>query len=384
MYGVPLFFRLAWLAFTTNKGRLTPLTPKRFLLQCLFVPALLYGKIQHSLAFLLDDIFFPGYRKIEIKEPVFLVGIPRSGTTFLHRLLAEDTDHFTTFMYWELILAPSIIERKCLGVVSRVDRALGGFGRKLVVRFDHWILKGFQTMHPISLFEPEEDEWLLFHNFATIFLFFAFPFLDEARHLLYFDEETAPEDKERIMAFYKQCVQRHLYVHGPEKRLLSKNPSFSAKIDSVNATFPDAKILCCVRNPYEALPSFSSLMWFIWGLKPGQSPWTPEMRKTLLDVVDHFYRHPMESLKRLPENRHGFVQYDKLISAPKDTVISSYEKLGLDMTPDYAGKLAAQQEKARAYKSSHTYSSEHYGLTQQDILENYRAIFDHYGFCKDR
>jgi hypothetical protein len=53
------------------------------------------------------------------------------------------------------------------------------------------------------------------------------------------------------------------------------------------------------------------------------------------------------------------------------------------MTPEYAEKLTAQQEKARAYKSSHTYSAEHYGLTQQDILENYREIFDHYGFDKE-
>ena len=134
MYGFSLFFRLAWRAFTTNEGRLMPLTPKRFLLQCLFVPAMFYGKLQHSVVFFLDDIFFPGYRTIEVKEPVFLVGIARSGTTFLHRLLAEDTEHFTTFMYWELILTPSIIERKCLGVVARVDRALGGFGRTLAVK----------------------------------------------------------------------------------------------------------------------------------------------------------------------------------------------------------------------------------------------------------
>jgi len=88
MYGFPLFFRLTWRAFTTSKGRLFPLTWKRFLLQCLFVPAMFLGKILHSVAFFLDDVFFPGYRSIEVKEPVFLVGIARSGRTFLLRLMA--------------------------------------------------------------------------------------------------------------------------------------------------------------------------------------------------------------------------------------------------------------------------------------------------------
>lgn len=380
MFGLPLYVRLAWLAFTTNKNRLAPLTVKRFLLQCVFVPAMFLGWLLHSLAFLLDDIFFRGYRKIEVKEPVFVVGIPRSGTTFLHRLLTEDTNQFTTFKFWELILAPSIIGRKLVSALSRVDGALGGVGRRLLLKFDRWLLGGFRKMHHLSLFEPEEDEWLLMHKFMSAFLIFPFPFMDRVKHLLYFDDEMPSAEKKQIMAHYKRCVQRHLYVHGPEKRLLSKNPSFSAKIHSVNETFPDAKIVCCVRNPYEAVPSFASLMWFIWGQTPGESAGTPEMRQTLLDAVNHFYRHPMKHLLRLPENRHAFLVYDALTKEPKDTVIALYERLELSMSPEFARKLDAEQEKARAYKSSHTYSVEDYGLTRQDILESYQDIFAHYAF----
>lgn len=380
MFGLRLYFCLAWLAFTTNEGRLVPLTPRRFLLQCLFVPAMFVGWALHSLAFLLDDIFFRGYRKIDVKEPLFVVGIPRSGTTFLHRLLTEDAGQFTTFKFWELVLAPSIIGRKFVNAVARVDETFGGSGRKFLVKFDRWLLGGFRKMHHISLFEPEEDEWLLLNQFASAFMLFPFPFMNRVRHLLYFDEEAAPHAKKRIMKYYKKCVQRHLYVHGPEKRLLSKNPSFSAKVESINESFPDAKIVCCVRNPNEAVPSFASLMWFIWGQTPGQSTGTPEMRQALLDVVDHFYRNPMKHLDLLPENRQAFVAYDSLTSAPKETVATLYERFGIVMSSEFAGKLDAEQAKARAYKSGHTYSIEDYGLTRQDILENYRDIFAHYGF----
>jgi len=380
MFGLPLYLRLIWKVIASNKDRLVPLTPKRFLLQGIFIPALFLGWLVHSLALFLDEIFFPAYRKTEVKEPVFVVGIPRSGTTFLHRVLKEDSGQFTTFQFWELVLAPSIIGRKLLYALARADAALGGLGRKALVKFDGWLLGGFRRMHHISLFEPEEDEWLLVHRFVSAFMMFAFPFVDELKHLLYFDDMLAPQDRARIMAYYKRCVQRHLYVHGPEKRLLSKNPSFSAKVQSLNETFPDAKIVCCVRNPYEAVPSFASLMWFIWGQEPGGSGGTPEMRQTLLDVVDHFYRHPMQALAELPRNRHAFLTYDALTRAPKDTILALYRQLGLKVSPDFEERLGTEEKKARAYRSSHRYAPEDFGLTRQDILENYRDIFAHYAF----
>jgi len=383
MFGFPLFFRLARLVFLTNKNRLVPLTPKRFLLQCLFVPALLLGNILHALAFMLDDIFFPGYKKIEIKEPLFTVGIARSGTTLLHRLLAQDVDQFTTFKFWELILAPSIIERKCLLVLARMDRAVGGPLRKMLGKLDEFVLAGFRKMHHISLFEPEEDEWLLMHKFASAFMIFPFPFINEIRHLLYFDEEADPETRKQVMAFYRKCVQRHLYIHGPDKRLLSKNPSFSAKIDSLIATFPDAKIVCCVRNPYDAVPSFASLMLFILGQSPDKAPVSEEIRELFLDVVEHFYRNPMKCLPMMPENHRAVVLYDALTRSPEETITTLYKKFGIEMSPEFAQHLAAQQEKVRAYKSSHSYSLEEYGLTSQGILERYRDIFEHYGFKSD-
>lgn len=383
MYGFPLFFRLAWLAFTSSRDRIMPLTVKRFFLQCLFIPALLIATVSHAIWLFLDEIFFRGYRKVVVREPVFVVGIPRSGTTLLHRLMAEDTNRFTTFKYWELILAPSISERKCVLLLARLDGALGGIGRRLLGRFESWLLKDLQAMHPLSLFEPEEDEWLLMHRFASIFLVFPFPFMRRIRHLLYFDAEMPPRHRRNLMKFYKRCVQRHLYVHGPEKTLLSKNPSFSAKLESLNEAFPDAKIVCCVRNPHESVPSFASLMWYIWGHKPGISAGSEEMRQELLDSVSCFYRHPMACLAHLPENRQDFVLYHNLISAPKDTVTGLYHRFGLTLDAEFAAKLDLRQKKARAYTSRHSYSCEDYGLTRQDIAELYRDIFVHYGFAAE-
>ena len=76
-----------------------------------FVPALLLLQGAHWVGFLLDDLFFRGYRNITVRDPLFVVGLPRSGTSFLQRVLAQDSERFTTLRLWELILAPSVTER---------------------------------------------------------------------------------------------------------------------------------------------------------------------------------------------------------------------------------------------------------------------------------
>ena len=55
----------------------------------------------NHLALLLDEIFYPKYKKLEINKPLFIIGIPRSGTTLLFRSLALDQEKFSYFLLWE-------------------------------------------------------------------------------------------------------------------------------------------------------------------------------------------------------------------------------------------------------------------------------------------
>jgi hypothetical protein len=66
---------------------------------------------------------------------------------------------------------------------------------------------------------------------------------------------VSEKEKQRVMNFYKRCLQRHVYAYGGRKIYLSKSPSFSASVDSIYKTFPDARIIYLVRNPMEVVPS---------------------------------------------------------------------------------------------------------------------------------
>src|SRR5947208_2010690 len=67
----------------------------------------------HALCFLLDPLLFPRLRKTRIETPVFIIGHARSGTTLLHRLMSEDRERFSIFMYYELFF-PSLLQKKVI------------------------------------------------------------------------------------------------------------------------------------------------------------------------------------------------------------------------------------------------------------------------------
>ena len=93
---------------------------QRLLVVALALPPFACLQLLHWIGFALDEILFRGYRDIEIRQPTFVLGVPRSGTTFLHRLLAHDPQ-FTTFSTWECFFAPSISERYvCLELTKDV------------------------------------------------------------------------------------------------------------------------------------------------------------------------------------------------------------------------------------------------------------------------
>ena len=85
----------------------------------------------HTVCFALDPLLFGSLRRTEVREPVFAVGHARSGTTYLHRLMAKD-DQFSVVLLYEMLF-PSLLEKQLLRLVFRLDeRVLGGRLRRRI------------------------------------------------------------------------------------------------------------------------------------------------------------------------------------------------------------------------------------------------------------
>jgi hypothetical protein len=209
--------------------------------------------------------------------------------------------------------------------------------------------------------------------------------VDEAARYTYFDNQMPEKEKERIMTFYKRCVQRHLYAHGErDKHYLAKNPHFSSMVDALYSDFPDAKIIYLARNPLDMIPSYISLKENEWQLL-GSPVEKYGSREYVLDMAEHWYTYPLERLKRAPEDSYIVVDFNDLVSNARQTVREVYDRLGLELSPAFDEILRQAAESARDHESEHEYSLREMGLTQRQIVTRYRHVFEQFDFdTRDR
>ena len=190
----------------------------------------------------LDDVLFPGWRKVRVRTPVFIVGHARSGTTLLHRLMCMDGDRFSYFRLYEMFF-PSVLQKKALRGVGRLDRRLGGPLERRLKAWDDRQFEATKDQHAMGLFKPEEDDFVYTLSCASGFWIVMVPYMDQLD--FYFVDEWPDRRRRRHMRFYEQCVRRQLYINGPDKVHLSKNPTFSGRVESLIETFPDASWSTC-------------------------------------------------------------------------------------------------------------------------------------------
>jgi omega-hydroxy-beta-dihydromenaquinone-9 sulfotransferase len=381
-YSIKRFLKITYMAFFEAHTTAARITPKRIGVLLLFYAVYITVEIFTWINFLLDDILFPGYRRMPVRAPVFIVGNPRSGTTFLHRLLARDETNFCSIHLWEILFAPSVTQRKVAWAVATVDRWLGGLLHRIMMWFDRHFVRASNVMHKMSLVVPEEDEYFLIHQGATIIagLFFGFPKATDP--FVHFDTKLSRREKRKVMRFYRHCLQRHLYAHQESRQILSKNPFFTPKVDALYQWFPDAKIIYLVRNPLSVVPSYASLSAHWW-----QMLGEPEKRyphpEYILESTQHWYRYPVERLVQAPEDSRVFVNFHELVADPKTIVTRIYDHFGLELSHEFAQILAEETVRSAEHTSDHDYSLEGVGYTREQILTTYADVFDRWGFDRD-
>jgi omega-hydroxy-beta-dihydromenaquinone-9 sulfotransferase len=363
-----------WFHARGTHGRLTP---KR--IGVLLTFTILYPLIEilNWVGFALDRLLFPNWRQARLEAPVFIIGNPRSGTTFLHRLLMRDSDTFYAMQTWETLLAPSVTQRVLLRGLARCDRALGRPMARLLTSIERSVQRGI-PMHGIGLREPEEDEGLLVHLWAGLMPWGFFPD-DELPAAARFDDDLPIEEQDRILSFYRDCLLRHAHARTRGHHYLAKSPAFSGKVAALLRHIPDARFIVLVRSPLQQVPSEMSLRAFIW--HRFSDPLEPyPLKEQVLEKIAYWYEHPPEILANSPDDRHLFLTYDELTADPEAAVRRIYERFALDLSPSYAEILAREAAKARQYRSRHRYTIEAVGLTRQEIVERYHDVFEAYGF----
>jgi len=380
-YNLRLFFVTFYKSFFQSKGTHAQLTRKRIRFLLLFYLVWPAWGIIIWVSFLLDDLFFHGYRNQPVDKPLFILGNFRSGSTYLQRLIAKDKDQFASARTWDIFLSPSVILTKLFSFFLSIDRIFGSPIKKMFNKLDVRTL-GRVDIHKISLFEPEEDENFLLHLWSSFFAGIMFPFLEDFLPYIYFDNRLTPKDKISIMGFYQRTIQRFLFTKPGHVHFLSKNPSFSPKTASVLQHFPSAKIIYLVRNPLEMIPSTISWLGYTWRVFSEPRVKYPFISE-ILEFTKHWYEYPLEILSKTDPANYLIIKYDDLINKPEETVRHIYKHFGYTMRDTFRQTLKQTATEAQKFQNNHSYSLDEMGITRQQILDTYSDIFQRFGFDTD-
>ncbi|WP_439101489.1 sulfotransferase [Congregibacter sp.] len=206
----------------------------------------------HGLCLALDYLLFPGFRRTTVCKPVFILGVPRSGTTYLHRELAVDKT-FTTTASWELLFAPAVCQRTIIRRLAAIDLRLGSPLKKAITHVTGALGGSLESIHPVAADAAEEDYLALLPAAGCFFASLAFPASPRFAALGKLSSMPAKQ-RERLLDHYHALLQRHLYVHRGSQ-LLSKNAAYASWAPYLMERYPDALFVFCIRQPQEALSS---------------------------------------------------------------------------------------------------------------------------------
>ncbi len=370
-----LFFRAEYLAFCKTKFSL-----RRWAYVIVFTVLFWLMWIVVAFGRLLDRLLFWSFLRQEVREPVFIVAPPRSGTTFLQKLMALDEDRFVHAKLYQTIF-PSVFYQRCFDLIPLIDRCTGRMLTKLMTWSEKTFFGGWDDMHKLRFDEPEEDDGFFVYSFVTEAIYLLFPYVDELWEAGFADALGA-DQRRGLMRYYRSCLQRQLYANGPGKAVLSKATQSSGSVESLLEAFPDAKFITIIRHPYQSVPSHVSVFYPVWHAHSPDIAKDGPVSKSYARLAVKWYQHLFEFRSKVNPRQYYCLDYRDLTKNPKAAVEKLYEHFGWTMSDDFCGRLTAAVDRQRGFESKHYYTLEEFGLSKEWIQEELGPLLDHYSLAR--
>jgi hypothetical protein len=326
-----------------------------------------------SVARWLDPFVYPAFRKTRVPPPLFVIATPRSGTTFLHHLLALDDERFVGFKLYQTI-APALLLERAIGLVQELDGRTGGRLARLLDAIDRRMFTAWDGIHRVGLRADEEDENLFVYSLVSPAIYMLFPAIRAHPELIEISD-LGPRPIRKLARDYRETVRRLVFLTGGARAPLIKNVLLPSRLQVARHAFPDARYVHVIRDPREAIPSAVSLFYTMWQThSPAIAASSPETRALAEMFLEH-YRILCDEGRRQPPEHWVSVRFEALIEDPVGTVEHIYEALGLTVTPPFRARLERAVADARRFKSRHDYGLTRFGLTEDDLR---RGLGEHW------
>lgn len=313
----------------------------------------------------------PGFDARPILSPVVITGVPRTGTTALHRLMAVD-QRFQGLQTWLLDSPMPRPPIESWGDYPEFRKSAANLEAHYAAAPDA------RAAHYRAAEEVHECCMLLRQSFVSNLWSCGWSAAT-------YDAWWQCQSEEPAYRHYYRCVQL-IGSNEPEKRWLLKNPGHIENLDLLFAVFPDARVIQTHRDPARAVPSLVSLLIQMHPvmeegradqraeimLRREVAKWANAVRKCdavrrdrpgqVLDVVHgDFHRDPMALLERI------------------------YAFIGMEITDETRAGFARRiEEKPELQHGVHRYSIADYGMTEAEAREPFGDYIDRYGLVEKK
>jgi hypothetical protein len=300
-----------------------------------------------------------------ITAPIFIVGQPRTGTTILFDLLAQDPE-LRAPLTWEVDAPCPVPQPETYHNDPRIAQTQAS------IELSEQIVPGFLAFHPMGALVGQECVRITASEFTSMIYTVQYRLPNYYRWLLYDADHTGAYRYHRVFL-------QHLQSGIPGQWVL-KSPAHLWQLDKLLAEYPDALIVQTHRDPLNVLSSIAALTHHLRRMGSDES--------SIAECAAQSYEEITVGLERgmasrdsgvVPDGQMIDVQFSDFMNDPWTTIKDIYEKLGRELKPDAAQKMRDFLAEHPGDGGSGRYTWSDTGLDAGEVRERVQPYQERYG-----
>ncbi|QEZ44539.1 sulfotransferase family protein [Cupriavidus oxalaticus] len=296
-----------------------------------------------------------------VEDPLVIVGLPRTGTTLLQRMLATDA-RFCSAAWWETRYPAPLPGEHVRDASRRIALARDEVAQ--MIRFIPDIL----AIHPLDAMAADEEFMLMEHSFLCA--------MDSYANVPGYTGWLARQDRTEVYDYLKTMLQflqwqKRQRGEGTAQRWVLKTPQHLHTLEVLFRVFPGAQVVLTHRDPVQTIPSMASMahtLWRMYADAPDPAAvgrqWSEQMRRGT--------DHAMAMRDAMPADRFLDVRFEDTVRDPFGVAQAVYRFAGMPLTEAArAGMWAWMESNPRNQRAAHAYTPEQFGLSQAQLERDF-------------
>jgi len=299
-----------------------------------------------------------------VDGPLFIIGLPRTGTTALSQMVSLDPQ-IRSLRLWESSDPVPPPEKATEDTDPRIAAAEAGLEA---------MYQTFPRMHALhyqTATGPTECQDLLGMEFRTTHF-------DGMAHVPSYTSWAL--DCDMVPAYrYHRRVLRLLQWHCPPRLWHLKTPVHMLALDALDAAYPDARFLWTHRDPADVLGSVCSLVAYVRSWVSDRDD-SAELGPQQAALWSEALRRAIAFREKVGEGRFADIAFAPLNADPVAAVGDAYRRLGLDLSDEAARRIAAwSTENPQGAHGVHEYALDDFGITPGEVRSTFRFYTERFG-----